>query len=84
MLLWVQHRDTAAAEVQFRLDHERRMRAVTEELEPGSNLPQVRHDITVYLGQVYFTAEIWTLVGQSKAVRKTLFHFVQVELFSRK
>uniref|UniRef100_A0A3B5QD05 Microtubule crosslinking factor 1 n=1 Tax=Xiphophorus maculatus TaxID=8083 RepID=A0A3B5QD05_XIPMA len=35
-----QHRDTAAADVQFRLDHERRMRAVTEELEPGSNLPQ--------------------------------------------
>ncbi|XP_017165495.1 microtubule cross-linking factor 1 isoform X2 [Poecilia reticulata] len=38
LALRIEHRDTAAAEVQFRLDHERRMRAVTE--EPGSNLPQ--------------------------------------------
>ncbi|KAM4727577.1 microtubule cross-linking factor 1 isoform 2-T2 [Anableps anableps] len=35
-----QHRDLAASEVQLRLDHERRMRAVTEEREAVSNLPQ--------------------------------------------
>ncbi|XP_021176554.2 microtubule cross-linking factor 1 isoform X2 [Fundulus heteroclitus] len=35
-----QHRDTAASEAQFRLDHERRMRAVTEEREAVGTLPQ--------------------------------------------
>ncbi|XP_047225088.1 microtubule cross-linking factor 1 isoform X5 [Girardinichthys multiradiatus] len=35
-----QHRDTTASEVQFRLDHERRVRALTEEREAVNTLPQ--------------------------------------------
>ncbi|XP_015237724.1 PREDICTED: microtubule cross-linking factor 1 isoform X2 [Cyprinodon variegatus] len=35
-----QHRDTAASEAQFRLENERRMRAVTEEREAVNILPQ--------------------------------------------
>lgn len=42
MLLWVQLRDTPASDIQFRLDHERRMRATTEEREAVASLPQVR------------------------------------------
>lgn len=42
MLLWVQLRDTPASDIQFRLDHERRMRAATEEREAVASLPQVR------------------------------------------
>lgn len=42
MLLWVQLRDTPASDIQFRLDHERRMRAATEERETVASLPQVR------------------------------------------
>ncbi|KAI3374260.1 hypothetical protein L3Q82_006107 [Scortum barcoo] len=33
-------RDTPASDIQFRLDHERRLRAVTEEREPVVSLPQ--------------------------------------------
>uniref|UniRef100_A0A1A7WFF7 SOGA family member 2 n=1 Tax=Iconisemion striatum TaxID=60296 RepID=A0A1A7WFF7_9TELE len=38
-----QHRDSAASDVPFRLDYERRMRAATEEREAVSTLPQEDH-----------------------------------------
>ncbi|KAM6918627.1 microtubule cross-linking factor 1 isoform 2-T2 [Xenentodon cancila] len=40
LALRIELRDTSASDVQFRLDHERRMRATTEEREAVSTLPQ--------------------------------------------
>jgi len=57
MLLRVQLRDTPASDVQFRLDHERRMRATTEEREAAGTLPQVQNH-TVLQGSFSFNAHI--------------------------
>ncbi|XP_042353831.1 microtubule cross-linking factor 1 isoform X2 [Plectropomus leopardus] len=39
-----QLRDTPASDIQFRLDHERRLRAATEEREAVTSLPQLQED----------------------------------------
>lgn len=42
LCFWVQLRDTAASDIHFRLDHERRLRATTEERDVALSLPQVQ------------------------------------------